>query len=222
MKGIYIISELRHAEGMRTKLLVVIPLLVTAACHKTPPIGDKIPPPVTRGPEQTTQTPQIAQRPADTKQPLQSAANTTPPNRPTTMPPEERTRINDILARWADALFDYDKSTIRADASQVLRADVDVVRESMSKYPQEKLSLEGHADQRGSDEYNLALGDRRAEAVRDFLITMGIPASQLTTISYGKGRPQCTEEDENCWQKNRRVHLSVASAAQPGGAGTRQ
>jgi len=76
--------------------------------------------------------------------------------------------------------------------------------------------VEGHCDERGSAEYNLALGDRRATEAKDYLVEFGVPASQLTTISYGKERPQCTEHNEECWQKNRRAHLSAA-AGQPGG-----
>jgi len=68
--------------------------------------------------------------------------------------------------------------------------------------------VEGHCDERGSAEYNLALGDRRATAAKDFLVQLGVPADRLKTISYGKERPQCTEENEQCWQRNRRAHLS--------------
>jgi len=69
--------------------------------------------------------------------------------------------------------------------------------------------VEGHCDERGSAEYNLGLGDRRASSVRDFLVQLGVPVAKLRTISYGKERPQCTEADEACYQKNRRVHFSA-------------
>jgi peptidoglycan-associated lipoprotein len=68
--------------------------------------------------------------------------------------------------------------------------------------------VEGHCDDRGSAEYNLGLGDRRASSAKDFLVQLGIPADRLKTISYGKERPQCTDENESCWQKNRRAHFS--------------
>jgi peptidoglycan-associated lipoprotein len=109
-----------------------------------------------------------------------------------------------------DALFDFDKTTIRPDASTALKDDVAVIRDILSNYPSQKLIIEGHADERGSEEYNLALGDKRAHAVEEFLTSMGIPTTQLTLISYGKDRPVCTEENEQCWQRNRRAHLSAA------------
>ena len=68
--------------------------------------------------------------------------------------------------------------------------------------------VEGHCDERGSAEYNLGLGDRRASSAKDFLVQLGVPADRLKTISYGKERPQCTESGESCWQKNRRAHFS--------------
>jgi peptidoglycan-associated lipoprotein len=68
--------------------------------------------------------------------------------------------------------------------------------------------VEGHCDERGSAEYNLGLGDRRASSVRDYLVQLGVPADRLHTISYGKERPQCTDADEACYQKNRRAHFS--------------
>jgi len=124
--------------------------------------------------------------------------------------PQERATLNQILAKMEDALFDFDKTTIRADASTALKDDVAVIREILANYPNQKLIIEGHADERGSDEYNLALGDKRAHAVEEFLSSMGIPIAQLTLISYGKQRPVCTDETEACWQRNRRAHVTAA------------
>ena len=133
------------------------------------------------------------------------------PAKPTTMPAAVRKRLSDEVARLEDALFDYNQSTIRSDASVALRDDVNVIRDILADYPSQKLIIEGHADERGSAEYNLALGDRRAHAVQDFLSSMGIPGTQLAVVSYGKERPVCTEESESCWQKNRRAHLIAAN-----------
>ena len=74
--------------------------------------------------------------------------------------------------------------------------------------PNAVIMVEGHCDERGSAEYNLGLGDKRAGAAKDFLVQLGVPAGRVRTISYGKERPQCTESDDECWQKNRRVHFS--------------
>jgi peptidoglycan-associated lipoprotein len=130
--------------------------------------------------------------------------------RPATMTDKERIDLNTSLARLEDALFDYDKSTIRQDASTVLKADVTVIRDILASYPSQKLQIEGHCDERGSDEYNVALGDRRARAVQEFLVSMGVPNAQLTLISFGKERPVCTDGTEACWQKNRRAHVTAA------------
>src|SRR5665213_1452063 len=126
------------------------------------------------------------------------------------MTPEERATLNERLAHMQDALFDYDKATIRADAGTALKDDFTVIRGILANYPSQKLIVEGGADERGSEEYNLALGDKRAHAAEEFLVSMGIPQSQLTVISYGKDRPVCTESTENCWQKNRRAHITAA------------
>ena len=107
-----------------------------------------------------------------------------------------------------DAYFDYDKSDIRADARDALTKDADALKSILADFPNATIMLEGNCDERGSAEYNLGLGDRRASSAKDFLVQLGVPADRLKTISYGKERPQCTESNESCWQKNRRVHFS--------------
>jgi peptidoglycan-associated lipoprotein len=136
---------------------------------------------------------------------------TAPPKQAAGLSPAERQALNESLARLEDAMFDYDKSTIRPDAAKTLADDVTVIRTTLARFPGEKITIEGHCDQRGSDEYNMALGERRAQASKEFLINMGINASQLATITYGKERPQCTDNSEACYQRNRRAHL-VADA----------
>jgi peptidoglycan-associated lipoprotein len=102
-----------------------------------------------------------------------------------------------------DAFFDYDQYSIREDAREALQADARSLRER----PGIRITIEGHADERGSEKYNLALGDRRANAAREFLISQGIDASRIDTTSYGEERPFCEEHTEECWQLNRRAHL---------------
>ncbi len=102
-----------------------------------------------------------------------------------------------------DAFFDLDKSDLRADARDALTKDAEFLR----SYPQVRLSIEGHCDERGSTEYNLGLGQRRAEAAKNYLVSLGISASRMTTVSWGKERPFCTEHNEQCWQQNRRAHF---------------
>jgi peptidoglycan-associated lipoprotein len=109
-----------------------------------------------------------------------------------------------------DALFDYDSNNIRDDARNSLTHDAEALKKIFADFPGASVNLEGHCDERGSAEYNLGLGDRRATLARDFLVSLGVPADRLKTISYGKERPVCTESDESCWQRNRRVHFSTA------------
>jgi peptidoglycan-associated lipoprotein len=105
-----------------------------------------------------------------------------------------------------DAYFDYDKADVRPDARDNLSQTATFLR----SYPQVKIVIEGHCDERGSTEYNLALGDRRAAAAKQFLASLGISADRMETVSYGKERPFCTASDEACYTQNRRAHIIMA------------
>lgn len=105
-----------------------------------------------------------------------------------------------------DGYYDYDKADIRADARDALAKTAEFLR----THQQVRVLIEGHCDERGSTEYNLALGDRRAQAARQFLISLGVAADRLETVSWGKERPFCTESNEECWQQNRRAHFVMA------------
>ncbi len=102
-----------------------------------------------------------------------------------------------------DIYFDYDKSDVRADQRASIQADMTY----LTQHANVNFTIEGHCDERGSTEYNLALGDQRASAVKNELTTAGISASRIKTISYGKEKPFCTESNEACWQQNRRGHF---------------
>jgi peptidoglycan-associated lipoprotein len=135
--------------------------------------------------------------------------STAPPPPP---PPSSAPRLSsaDLLQQQAqDAFFDYDMSEIRSDGRDALTRDAALLKQIFQQDPNFSVVVEGHCDERGSAEYNLALGDRRATAAKDFLVQLGVPADRLKTISYGKERPQCTDANEACWQKNRRAHLSA-------------
>src|SRR5690242_6540716 len=105
-----------------------------------------------------------------------------------------------------DAYFDYDKADIRPDTRSALTETAGFLK----SYPQVKVMIEGHCDERGSTEYNLALGDRRAQAAKDFLVSLGVGSDRMQTVSYGKERPFCTGHDDQCWQQNRRGHFVMA------------
>jgi peptidoglycan-associated lipoprotein len=130
------------------------------------------------------------------------------PTRRTTPDEKTRARIQDLLDRIQDAYFDYDKHDIRSDAQKTLSEDAHALTDILKDYPDYKLTVEGYCDERGSDEYNLALGDARAKQAKEFLVGLGIPSAQLKTVSYGKAKPVCTDENEGCWQKNRRAHIT--------------
>jgi len=104
----------------------------------------------------------------------------------------------------ADAYFDYDRFTIRQDQMSHIQADA----QYLERHDAIRIVIEGHCDDRGSEEYNLALGVKRAAAVQQALVQLGVPARRLQTISYGKEKPFCTKESEDCWQQNRRGHIS--------------
>ena len=105
-----------------------------------------------------------------------------------------------------DAYFDLDKADLRPDAREALTKTAEFLR----SYPQAKVTIEGHCDERGSTEYNLALGDRRAAAVKQFLVSQGISGDRMSTVSFGKEKPFCMESNEACWQQNRRGHFVPA------------
>ncbi len=102
-----------------------------------------------------------------------------------------------------DIYFDYDSAQIRSDAQSTIQANASALKSK----PGLKFTIEGHCDERGSTEYNLTLGDERANAVKNALVQAGVDASRINTISYGKEKPFCSESNEACWQQNRRGHL---------------
>jgi peptidoglycan-associated lipoprotein len=128
----------------------------------------------------------------------------TQPPPPPPPPPAQMVSDEDLFNQnIKDVYFDYDKSNIRADQ----QASVDADAAFLKQHPNINVLIEGHCDERGSIDYNVALGERRANTVRDALTAEGVGASQIKTISYGKEKPFCTESNEACWQQNRRGHL---------------
>jgi peptidoglycan-associated lipoprotein len=122
-----------------------------------------------------------------------------PPPPPSSSPTEEDLFGHSIK----DVYFDYDKSDIRGDQQAAVQADA----QFLSQHTNVSFTIEGHCDERGSTEYNLALGDQRANSVKNALVSAGVNASRIKTISYGKEKPFCMESNEACWQQNRRGHF---------------
>lgn len=111
-----------------------------------------------------------------------------------------------------DVFFELDKSELSADARERLAKNA----QFLNAHPEFTVTLEGHCDERGTNEYNLALGDRRASTAKDYLQSLGVANSRLRTISYGEERPFCTQSDESCWSQNRRAHFVISGRTNVG------
>jgi peptidoglycan-associated lipoprotein len=121
---------------------------------------------------------------------------------PATRPsPKEFVAVDDLK----DVFFDFDKYDIRPPDARVLDANATWLKSN----PNHLVLIEGHCDERGTNEYNLALGERRAKSAMNYLVSQGVQASRITIISYGEERPACTQKSEECWAKNRRAHFLV-------------
>jgi len=135
--------------------------------------------------------------------------NAPPPPPPPPAKPKVTISSSELLSREAqDIYFDYDKSDLRDDAQRAAMADAELLKRIFAQDPNFIVVIEGNCDERGSAEYNLGLGDRRATALKDFFVQQGLPADRIRTISYGKEKPVCTEANEACYQRNRHDHLS--------------
>jgi peptidoglycan-associated lipoprotein len=108
-----------------------------------------------------------------------------------------------------DVYYDFDQYDLRPEARERLAKNASFMQE----HPEFVFTIEGHCDERGTNEYNLALGDRRAAAAKDYLVSLGISSDRLRTVSYGEERPFCNQSDESCWQQNRRAHFTVTGRA---------
>jgi peptidoglycan-associated lipoprotein len=177
-------------RNVRTAAMLVMAGLALGACSKKQPQVSPTP-----GQTQTTQT----------TQPTQA---TTPTRDDGAERSAEMRRIMGVLEQIV--FFDYDESTIRADAQESLASKVPLLRQ----YPSVRMRIEGHADERGSVEYNLALGMRRANAVREYLTGFGLDAARFETFSFGEDRPMAQGSNESAWSQNRRAEFRVSGLNQ--------
>jgi len=153
------------------------------------------------------------------------AAPATPPPAPEPPPSREVTPVEDEYSRLrkmasdeiermgllSEIHFDYDRADIREADRQVLTKNADALK----KFDFLRVTIEGHCDERGTVEYNLALGERRARAAQDYLVSLGVAADRLKTVSYGKEVPLCQQSTEDCWARNRRDHFAVTGKTRP-------
>jgi peptidoglycan-associated lipoprotein len=178
--------------------LIILAITLGACAKKQPPVARPIPPPPTGGDSTDRPTP-----------PEPIAEQPTVPAEPLADDPLAESDIDKINQNspFQPVFFAYDSAEIDAAGQQVLAANSQVLK----KYPDWVITIEGHADERGTAEYNLALGERRAVAARAYLISLGIPADRLKTVSYGKEFPFDPGHTESAWSKNRRAHFVVTS-----------
>ena len=188
----------------RLMMLAAVLVLVAgvgACAKKKPPVARPLPPP-------PAATPTDANRPPAPPEPV--AEPQPVPAEPTISgDPLTNTDIDAINKNspFQPVFFPFDMAELDSDGQQVLNANAEILR----KYPTWIVTIEGHADERGTAEYNLALGERRALAARNYLVSLGIPADRLRTVSYGKEFPFDPGHDESAWSKNRRAHFVVTS-----------
>lgn len=194
-------------RNMRRVYLLVALIATLSACRYT--IHDHFPRP--RVPVQdsdaTPPSPPATEvaRDVTTPPPPPGSNDTVRPAVQDPAPPD----IITINSRLQDAFFPYDRADLTDAASVALANDAQVLASALRTFSHAKIIVEGHCDERGSAEYNLALGDTRAQRAAAALQKLGLPPAVLETVSYGKENPQCTESTESCWQKNRRAHIVV-------------
>ena len=188
---------------MRTSVVVLTSLtvaLVATGCAKRPlvPVASAPPPTVATAPPAPPPTPAPAQV-APTPAPEPAPPVATPAPQPA---PPSQYRAESALKTIH---FDFDKSDIRPGDAKILDANA----AWLTANPKLLVLIEGHCDERGTAEYNLALGERRAKATQTYLVSRGVQAERITTVSYGEERPACTEHTEKCWATNRRAQFLV-------------
>jgi len=189
---------------MRYRSFVVTVLagsLLLSACRSDPP-----PPPAPTGPTAE----ELAQARADSIAAIRAEEARIRAEEEAARREAEAARRAMAAARdalTAEVFFDYDMSEIRTDAERVLRGKVEILRNS----PQVQLQVAGHADERGSNEYNLALGNRRAQAVVDFFTNFGLDGDRFTIISYGEEQPAAMGSNESAWSQNRRAEFVITA-----------
>jgi peptidoglycan-associated lipoprotein len=185
--------------------LAVLSMMAAAGCAKRPALTQAAAPPPTAA--AVTSPPPAAAAPAapvtPPPQPAPPPVAAAPPPAPAPAPARPAPAEYRSIPELRDVFFDFDRYVIRPDAARTLDSNVTWLRSN----PTALVLIEGHCDERGTNAYNLALGERRAKAAQEYLVSQGIAANRIVIISYGEERPSCTERNEACWSKNRRGHF---------------
>ena len=176
-------------------LIVLGIITITGCAHKE----------ITQAPEQ----PQVTPTPATTPAPKPEAPAQMVPAAPAVTQQAEVTQAErELNTKIEDIHFDFDKSDIKDNAKPTLKN----LSGMLTANTKTNVVIEGNCDERGTSEYNLALGDRRANSAKSYLVSLGVPSTRIKTISYGKEKPLCSESTEECWAKNRRDHFVLTEA----------
>ena len=187
-----------YQKAAATAAFCLVLGLGAAACGKKPAVAAAPPPPATT--------------------PTAPSAPPPPPAPPAAAPAPRALTEDELFAQktldqlnkerpLADVFFELDQSTIRDEA----RASLTTNANWLKRWTCTRISIEGHCDERGTAEYNLGLGERRASAVKAYLVELGVPGDRITIVSKGKESPFCTESNESCWQQNRRGHFIITA-----------
>jgi len=188
-----------YQKTAATATICLVLGLSAAACKKDPVVSTAPPPPVPTAPAKPPAPP-------------------APPTAPAAAPTPRVLSEDEIFAQksleqlnkerpLSDVFFALDQSTIQDSARTSLSTNADWLK----RWTNIRITIEGHCDERGTAEYNLALGERRANAVKAYLVELGVPADRIVTVSKGKESPFCTESNEACWQQNRRGHFLITA-----------
>jgi peptidoglycan-associated lipoprotein len=186
------VSCVKRPASIEPSVRIAAPPPTAVPAEPDPPVPVPTPePPSPEGPRITPVPVPEGSKPVAPTSPILSGSE-----RPV---PSEFSEVRELK----DIFFDFDQYAIRPDAERTLAQNL----EWMQSNPKALLLIEGHCDERGTSEYNLALGERRAQATRNFLVSHGVRSDRITLVSYGKERPVCNQSTEECWARNRRAHF---------------
>jgi len=180
--------------GFKLSLLVMVGLFITTSCSRSKQV---------KKPDSTQSTSEQTQSKNNQQDELK-------PVHKDSLTVDETEQLKKLMASLEDIPFDFDSYNIPSQGLEVVKQNAEILNQMLAKRGKYiKITLEGHTDERGSEEYNLALGDRRSKTVKDYLIAIGFSDKQLRVISYGQERPKVDESSVEAWAANRRVHIAV-------------
>ena len=199
-------QQTKVERGLSATEEVIAPLEEASV---NPPIKIKVPPALATRPQKE----KPIQEPVEDSKKLNGdiftspGRSSSPPKFPQSTPVPALAKpdtLQGLPFTLTDVFFDYDQYTLHHEDFSILETNAKVL---LGRYPKKKILIQGHCDERGTEEYNLALGVRRAQAVKDYLVDLGVPPERLQVLSYGKEKPFCTQHSWNCWKHNRRGHF---------------